>query len=180
MKGWSSTVGNSVFRGHLFRANLLWGTMKWTSTLTYLSFFHSTYSSLKTMWRCSSSANIWLWSSKTPLKQSRVIIILNKKSGSRIWYSLYKGWESVSSLHYDMRFTAVKEREQSDKWSSTITTLKTASIFHSYALYSELHPLILLHPWSQKGLAGHCWGLSSEMCHKTDYRLKLCFKQKTV
>lgn len=138
--------------------------------------FHSTYSSLKTMWRCSSSANIWLWSSKTPLKQSRVIIILNKKSGSRIWYSLYKGWESVSSLHYDMRFTAVKEREQSDKWSSTITTLKTASIFHSYALYSELHPLILLHPWSQKGLAGHCWGLSSEMCHKTDYRLKLCFK----
>lgn len=102
--------------------------------------FPSIYSSLKTLWRRSRSANIWLWflpSSKTPSKQSQVIIILKQKSGSRIWYSLYKGWESVSSLHYDMHFMAVKKKKREKKrtkWQSSIITVpKTASVFPSYS-----------------------------------------------
>lgn len=56
--------------------------------------FPSRYSSLKTIWRRSSSANIWLWflpSSKTPLKQSQVIIILNKSQGQEYDTAYIKG-----------------------------------------------------------------------------------------
>lgn len=101
---------------------------------------------------------------KNTIKQSRVIIILNKKSGSRIWYSLYKEWESVSSLHYDMHFMAVKEKEQSDKQSSLISTPKTASIFPSYTLYSKTHLRALLHrtpisKCSHRSMLGFVWSL---------------------
>lgn len=109
--------------GHLLRANLIRGTMKWTATLTYS--YPSIYSSLKTIWRRSSTANIWLWfllSSKNTIETVTSNNHIKQKSGSRIWYSLYKGWESVSSLHYDMHFMAVKQKEQSDKQSSIITT----------------------------------------------------------
>lgn len=55
--------------------------------------FPSIYSSLKTIWRCGGSANMWLWfilSSKTPFKLSQVII-LNKSQGQEYDTAYIKG-----------------------------------------------------------------------------------------
>lgn len=169
MKGWSSTVSHSVFRGHLLRANLIWGTMKWTATRTYLSFHFLLYiHPLKTIWRRSSSANIWLWFF-TEFKNTIETITSNnhikQKSGSRILYSLYKGWESVFQLTLWHALHGKSKKKEHDKKSSVITTPQPAS-YYPATLSTQKHTpdFVTPSPQSLRVHSGRCWGFICWKC----------------